>query len=126
MSRPFDFSTDKIEDLLSIDPDEGKELVEKLIANYLTEAPKTIAAFKDASTKDDLDNISFRAHKMKSTSGNIGLVSVSKIAAELDEATDLPLGDPTRKKIKDLIEEFGHHFNLSQEVLKPYSKRNAA
>jgi PAS domain S-box-containing protein len=63
-----------------------KDLARSLIQIFLEDMPKQIEALRASIEKGELDRISWYAHNIKGTSANIGGMSLSTIAAEIEKA----------------------------------------
>jgi signal transduction histidine kinase/CheY-like chemotaxis protein/HPt (histidine-containing phosphotransfer) domain-containing protein len=72
--------TDVIRDLLDVMGDEFTDLVRV----YLEDTPKSVAALEQAAARGDIEGLIAPSHSLKSTSANLGALSLSELAKRLE------------------------------------------
>lgn len=123
MSKVFSFSPDKLESLIAMDPEEGKDFVASLIDRFLGNTPKAIQDTEADLKAGRFTHIKGSAHKLKSTCGNLGLNSLMELAIEIEKQA----GDCQEKQLEPsqlgkTLEEFKAHLEQSRAVLVKYAK----
>jgi len=72
--------TDVIRDLLDVMGDEFTDLVRV----YLEDTPKSVTALEQAAARGDIEGLIAPSHSLKSTSANLGALSLSELAKRLE------------------------------------------
>jgi len=72
--------TDVVRDLLDVMGDEFTDLVRV----YLEDTPKSVAALEAAAARSDIEGLIAPSHSLKSTSANLGALSLSELAKRLE------------------------------------------
>lgn len=116
----FKFNPDQINYLLDLDPDEGPEIVNTLVNSFLTQTPTHFITVQKGIESRDENTISRIFHNLKSSSGNIGLVSFSKLAGETENLILQNSGKVDYSLIEKNLVELKSHFDLSIKELTPY------
>ncbi len=62
----------------------SKEILAEIIEDYLNFAPSRLAAIREAIVADDANELRMTAHVLRSSSGNLGGVTVGKICNQLE------------------------------------------
>ncbi len=62
----------------------GKELLGEIIEDYLNFAPSRLAAIREAIVADDANKLRMTAHVLRSSSGNLGGVTLGNICNQLE------------------------------------------
>ncbi|MDY7006422.1 MAG: response regulator [Cyanobacteriota bacterium] len=62
----------------------GDELLSEIIEDYLNYAPGRLAAIREAITANDAKALRMAAHTMRSSSGNLGAVTIGNICNQLE------------------------------------------
>jgi signal transduction histidine kinase/CheY-like chemotaxis protein/HPt (histidine-containing phosphotransfer) domain-containing protein len=63
----------------------GKPLVREIVDGFLAEAPRRLALLKEALGRADAEDLTFVAHSLKGSSGQIGAVRVAALSFELEQ-----------------------------------------
>jgi HPt (histidine-containing phosphotransfer) domain-containing protein len=61
------------------------DVVSKVIRTYLGHAPLLLDSLRDAVARGDASAIEHAAHSLKSSSSNVGALTLSRLCAELEE-----------------------------------------
>jgi len=72
--------TDVVRDLLDVMGDEFTDLVRV----YLEDTPKSLASLEQAAARNDIEGLIAPSHSLKSTSANLGALSLSELAKRLE------------------------------------------
>ncbi|MCE2965765.1 MAG: response regulator [Alphaproteobacteria bacterium] len=85
-AAPFDYKA--IDAILALNGDmdspSGKEFLKVIVALYFSEMEQSLLNLADAVAADDADTVRYIAHKIKSSSANIGAVRLSDYARTLE------------------------------------------
>jgi PAS domain S-box-containing protein len=74
-----------LEDIRALVGDSGEDGMEGLIACYLDDTPRLLAAMRRAAAQEDADALHRAAHTMKSTSAMFGATGLARLCAELEQ-----------------------------------------
>ncbi|MGI9232359.1 MAG: two-component regulator propeller domain-containing protein [Woeseiaceae bacterium] len=77
-----------LEGIRSLQSDDRPDLLDRIFAAYLDGSKKQVNELADARQSGSLSKMRAAAHALKSSSGNIGAVEFSKLAAEVENACD--------------------------------------
>lgn len=80
------FDGSALERIRQIDADGSQGLVRIVVTRYLAEAPATIESLKEAVQGNDAPRIQKLAHGFKSTSANVGAVSLAEFCKQMEAA----------------------------------------
>jgi signal transduction histidine kinase/CheY-like chemotaxis protein len=95
--------TDVVRDLLDVMGDEFTDLVRV----YLEDTPKSVAALEQAAARGDIEGLIAPSHSLKSTSANLGALSLSELAKRLEHgARGGTLGDEAPMIVAELKRTF--------------------
>ena len=83
-SRQVGFQAATLAEIRLLQKEGAPDLVEKVVSLYLADAPETIAALGDALERRDAGEISRKAHKLKSSSANIGALQLASLLAQAE------------------------------------------
>jgi len=83
----------------------GKPLVREIVDSFLTETPRRLALLKEAIGRADAKDLTFLAHSLKGSSGQIGAVRVAALSRELEETGRSADLGPARALLTDLERE---------------------
>lgn len=120
LKMEFKFNPAQINYLMDLDPDEGPEIVNTLVNSFLTQTPTHFIAVQQGIESKDENTISRIFHNLKSSSGNIGLVSFSKLAGETENLIIQNSGKVDYSLIEKNLVELKSHFDLAIKELTPY------
>lgn len=124
MAKTFVFSPDKLESLIAMDPEEGREFVASLIDRFQNNTPKVIQETEIDLKSGRFTQIKGSAHKLKSTCGNLGLNSMMDLAIELEkQAADCQEKQLEPSQLGRTLEDFKSHFEQSRSVLSKYGTK---
>jgi CheY-like chemotaxis protein/HPt (histidine-containing phosphotransfer) domain-containing protein len=73
-----------LDDLRMMEPD-GGQFFQNIIEAYFESAPNLIDELRIGLEKDDADSVGRVAHSLKSSSGNVGASSLSRLCQEIEE-----------------------------------------
>ena len=62
----------------------ANEFLAKIIDNYFEETPQLLSAMQDAVSTNDPAALSYAAHKLRSTSANLGATNLSLLCKDLE------------------------------------------
>lgn len=88
---------------------DDEELVRELIEEFLKEIPQRLSDLEHALTQPDFKQIRSQGHTIKGTSGNMGAISLQKVAARLEaagQADDLETATSLIQQLQDQFERF--------------------
>jgi len=107
---------DVVRDLLEVMGDEFTDLVRV----YLEDTPKSIALLEKAAEADDNQGLIAPAHSLKSTSANLGALSLSELAKRLEHgARSSDLGNEAPMLVAELARTFARvHAELQALLAK--------
>src|SRR5262249_48813927 len=95
--------TDVVRDLLDVMGDEFTDLVRV----YLEDTPKSLSALEQAAARGDKEGLIAPSHSLKSTSANLGALSLSELAKRLEHgARGGTLGDEAPVIIAEIKRTF--------------------
>lgn len=93
--------------LSDLQSEEDPNLLARVLALYVSESPKEMAGVEQAVLAGDLNQIARCAHTLKSSSANIGAMTLSQIAGKLEVAGRTGNLDEARHSRAKLLSE--HH-----------------
>lgn len=99
--------------LQNLDGDE--ELLAELIALFLEEAPKRLAALEEAQRRGDLTALKEAAHTLKGMAAQIGAVRLKEQAAGLEQIAKQGTGDPSGEHTQRLAQTLHELLPLLKE-----------
>jgi len=99
--RSFDDPEAPIEDSLMIE----------LIDLYLVETSRLLESLREAVETSNLDFVTLKAHSLKGSSANLGIVAIASLSERLEHFRP---GGSTRF---ELLEELDHEFQRVQAIL---------
>ena len=78
---PSELPTVSEEELVSIvgEGADGKELLGELLTLFTDDAPKRLAAAKEAATREDVKAMEHEIHTLKGSSGNLGALKLAAL-----------------------------------------------
>jgi len=82
------------------------ELVKELIEEFLKEIPQPLKDLQTALKSADHQQIRYQGHTIKGTSGNMGAISLQKVAARLEAAGQSEDMETAQALINQLMEQF--------------------
>jgi CheY-like chemotaxis protein/anti-sigma regulatory factor (Ser/Thr protein kinase) len=88
---------------------EDEALVKELIEEFLKEIPQRLSDLANALDKKNYQQIRSQAHTIKGTSGNMGAISLQKVAARLEaagQANDIETAASLINQLQDQFENF--------------------
>ena len=95
--------TDVVRDLLDVMGDEFTDLVRV----YLEDTAKAVAALEQAASRGDIEGLIAPSHSLKSTSANLGALSLSELAKRLEHgARGGTLGDEAPRVVAEIQRTF--------------------
>ncbi|MEO7162021.1 MAG: response regulator, partial [Bdellovibrionia bacterium] len=92
-----------IDELLSLNENGDRSLLEELIGMWLARTPVVMELLKGALLSNDLQKIAAESHQLKSTSGHLGAMRISKLAGQIEGAA-LATGVSDLKKLVPQLE----------------------
>ena len=111
--------TDVVRDLLDVMGDEFTDLVRV----YLEDTPKSVAALEQAAARGDVEGLIAPSHSLKSTSANLGALSLSELAKRLEHgARSGTLGSESPAIVAELKRTFAR---VQQELNALLTKSTA-
>jgi HPt (histidine-containing phosphotransfer) domain-containing protein len=111
--------TDVVRDLLDVMGDEFTDLVRV----YLEDTPKSVAALEQAAARGDVEGLIAPSHSLKSTSANLGALSLSELAKRLEHgARSGTLGNESPAIVAELKRTFAR---VQQELNALLTKSTA-
>ena len=109
-----------LETIRSLQPPGAEDLLTKIITFFLEDTPGRLKELHGCVKKNDIAGVRFLAHSLKSSSGNLGALTLSSLFKELEEqarnnaiSTDPLLLSRIRKEFEKTIEP------LSTQMVKP-------
>lgn len=117
-SNPSERSTPEKGSVLDIDElmervEGDSEFAQEIIQLYLTNTKDQINSLKDAVNKQDREVITYLAHSLIGSSGDIGASSMQEIAGKIEQ-----LGrEGELSEISDIIGDLDHQFEFLQELI---------
>ncbi len=104
------------EDMKELMGDKFNAMVEK----YLTNSVKYIEQAQQALTNNNAKDLADSAHPLKSSSASLGIMQVSKLAAELENRAEQIKedGGSDLSDLSSMVEELQNSFTKSRETLK--------
>ena len=97
------FDGSRLLDTLSGD----EEIFRTVLGGFLEDAPRQIDALKEAMSDRDAARIRRQAHSLKGASGNVGALTMQKVAAQIEEAGESADLDEAGSLIQAIEREFG-------------------
>lgn len=94
-----------IDRLRLLQDDDDADFVAQLIILFVNELPNKINAMKNAISNNEAKRLEHAAHSLKSSSGNIGALRLSKLCAQLEEIGHSACLDEAPKLINIVYEE---------------------
>jgi PAS domain S-box-containing protein len=91
-----------------------EELARKLIGIFREDIPKQVSGLRTSIEGSDAEKVSWYAHKIKGSSANIGAMSLSNIAAEMDQASR----DDRLDEVVLMLPELEKQYDLLVQELK--------
>ncbi|MFN3920084.1 MAG: response regulator [Methylohalobius sp.] len=95
--------------------DGDQELLAELIALFLEEAPKCLAALEEAQRRGDLTALKEAAHALKGMAAQIGALCLKDQAAGLEQAAKQGTGDPSGEHTQRLAQSLRELLPLLKE-----------
>ncbi|HEY2737252.1 MAG TPA: ATP-binding protein, partial [Thermoanaerobaculia bacterium] len=74
----------RLEQLRDLEEVTGRPIVRQIIAVFLAETPKRVEEIRDALAKGDASALTFVAHSLKGSSGQLGAVRLTALCGELE------------------------------------------
>ncbi|NEP83991.1 MAG: response regulator [Okeania sp. SIO3B3] len=110
----------------------GDKLLSEIIEDYLNYAPDRLAAIREAITTNDAKALQIAAHTMRSSSGNLGAVTMGNICNQLENlgraettigaAEIFPLLENEYEQIKQALINFKFSNNIDLPSSEPSSE----
>jgi CheY-like chemotaxis protein len=75
-----------IDELLSLDENGDRSLLKELVGMWLVRTPVVMDLLKGALISSDFKTIAEESHQLKSTSGHLGALRISKLSGQIEEA----------------------------------------
>ena len=94
------------------------QLLERLLAAYLTHSPQAVGQLLDAATNRRVEALSLAAHSLKSSSANVGAKRVAEVARRIEASADAKTLDDIDMLTAELSTEFGHAQSAMADELK--------
>lgn len=116
---PDRFNESRLEQMALIKLPGKPDLREGLLALYFENAPELINQIKTAWSQNDIETLHRASHSLKSTSANMGLDQLSKLAARLEESSHLKRLEDVPQQLDALLYE--HEWAL--DTLRAYKAR---
>jgi HPt (histidine-containing phosphotransfer) domain-containing protein len=95
-----------IENLRTINPDDGGEFLRELIDIFLADTPQRITEIEQAIAAKHAGNLTRAAHSIKGSSGNFGAMQLSVLARDLEAQGKAGDFDGARANLAALRSEF--------------------
>jgi signal transduction histidine kinase/CheY-like chemotaxis protein/HPt (histidine-containing phosphotransfer) domain-containing protein len=111
--------TDVVRDLLDVMGDEFTDLVRV----YLEDTPKSLAALEAAAARGDIEGLIAPSHSLKSTSANLGALSLSELAKRLEHGAR---GGTLGAEAPVIVAEIKRTFARVQQELNALLAKSAA
>ncbi|KAK9897691.1 histidine-phosphotransfer domain, HPT domain-containing protein [Cystobasidium minutum MCA 4210] len=116
--------------LLEIDDDDSRDFSKGLAQQYVDQATSTFAEMDEALEQKDLDRLSKLGHFLKGSSSSVGLASVSKLCALMqnygNEKDDSGTGSISKEdalvKCRDLLPELKVEQGRAKKWLEQFYK----
>ncbi|MGH8108898.1 MAG: response regulator [Arenimonas sp.] len=113
------FNEERLEQMAMIQLPGKPNLRDGLLKLYFENAPELASQIRTACSENDIDTLHRTSHSLKSTSANIGLDHLSKLAAKLEESTHAKRLEDIPQQVDALLCE--HEWAL--ETLRAYQAR---
>jgi signal transduction histidine kinase/CheY-like chemotaxis protein/HPt (histidine-containing phosphotransfer) domain-containing protein len=84
-AAPPPFDPTQLDSLRRLEEISGKPLVRDIVERYLAETPRRLVLLQEALGRSDAQELTFVAHSLKGSSGQIGAVRVAALSFELEE-----------------------------------------
>ncbi|MGA9377938.1 MAG: Hpt domain-containing protein [Phormidium sp.] len=95
----------------------GKVVTQKrLLQIFFQAAEGDIAALKEAIANQDFPTIKHKAHQLKGSSANVGILKMSIVAAELQKQAD----QQTLSEANQLVNEIENYFQKARQFVEVY------
>lgn len=120
MSTTFLFNEEQISYLRDLDPEEGPEIVSTLIKSFINQTPTHFETIKSAIQSKDEKKISLLCHNLKSSSGNLGVMSFSKIAGQVEGYILQNTGNVDFQWIANHLTELESQYAQAKSILQKF------
>jgi HPt (histidine-containing phosphotransfer) domain-containing protein len=80
--------SESIENLRSLNPDDGDEFLREIIAIYLEDTPQRIVELEESLAGGDTNRFTRAAHSVKGSSANLGAMAVKHVAELLEQQSN--------------------------------------
>jgi len=104
MTVEIDFNA--LQDIAALQRPNKPNLLEKVVALFESESPKSIAQILDGVLMDDLEAVQMGAHTLKSSSANVGATTLSGRCRDIENAARLGDLDQCSEFSTDLMSDF--------------------
>jgi HPt (histidine-containing phosphotransfer) domain-containing protein len=84
-ARPDPVDMAALENIRTLSRDGGDALVNKVVAAYISDSPRQLAALRQAIKGGDADTLRRVAHSLKSASANVGASRVAALCRDLEQ-----------------------------------------
>ena len=76
----------------------------ELIDMFVAEMPQRVAAFEQASAKQDWDELQRLSHQLKGAAGGYGFDQLTLLASSVEEAVELRSSQEVTKRLAELLD----------------------
>jgi TMAO reductase system sensor TorS len=74
-----------VEELRRIEADSGGDLFDRILGSYASSSATLVASLRDALQAHDADGVAMAAHSLKSSSANVGAVTLSALCGTIED-----------------------------------------
>jgi len=90
----------------TLSPDQGEALLRRVLAAFLQDTPRQLAALRAATAASDADAMRKAAHSLKSSSANVGADALAKLFREMEQMARAEQGEGADDLLAQLEREF--------------------
>jgi DNA-binding response OmpR family regulator len=101
------FDPSPLDDLARLEAASGRPLVRTVVETFLTEMPRRLERMRAALGQSDAKELTFAAHCLKGSCGQIGALRLATLSAELEKAGRQGRLDAAPALLADLDRELG-------------------
>lgn len=116
------FDPKKLDVFIQLGKDLGEDVLGEMLATYFQTTDESINGFKTCAVEKDFKSLARLAHKLKSSSGQLGLNKLHKLCTDLEHHiqnnTSSDLTDSTSQYLKLIFDETHLTTALLNDFLK--------
>jgi HPt (histidine-containing phosphotransfer) domain-containing protein len=95
-----------LDKIRALSRERGDALVDKVVAAYVDDTPRQLAALKDAIGRHDTGDVRRIAHTLKSASANVGAEALAALCKAMEQLGRADILDTADDILADMEEEF--------------------